>query len=135
MPGEVIVLELSCHQLEHIRVSPRIAVLLNLYEEHLDHYGTMAKYVRAKQNIYAWQREGDILFCSVDVLPGKEIEGAGKESACVPCRGEVISAVMVPEGEKARGAGDIGRERGPLQGQRPAHPGGGHLPVRAAQLL
>lgn len=107
MPGEVIVLELSCHQLEHIQVSPRIAVLLNLYEEHLDHYGTMAKYVRAKQNIYAWQREGDILFCNVDVLPGKEIEGAGKESACVPCRGEIISAVMVPEGEKARGAGDI----------------------------
>lgn len=107
MPGEVIVLELSCHQLEHLTVSPHIAVLLNIYEEHLDHYGTMAKYVRAKQNIYAWQKEDDILFCNVEVLPGKEVEGAGKESAQVPCRAEIISAVMVPEGKKARGVGDI----------------------------
>ena len=57
--GEVIVLELSCHQLEYITVSPHIAVLLNLYEEHLDHYGTMAAYVRAKQNIYAWQYQNN----------------------------------------------------------------------------
>ena len=107
LPGEVIVLELSCHQLEHLKVSPHIAVLLNLYEEHLDHYGTMEKYVRAKQNIYAWQTEDDILFCNVDVMPGRVIAGAGEASACVPCRSEIISAVLVPEGQKATGAGDI----------------------------
>ena len=107
LPGEVIVLELSCHQLEHLKVSPHIAVLLNLYEEHLDHYGTMEKYVRAKQNIYAWQTEDDILVCNVDVMPGRVIAGAGEASACVPCRSEIISAVLVPEGQKATGAGDI----------------------------
>ena len=88
-------------------MSPHIAVLLNLYEEHLDHYGTMEKYVRAKQNIYAWQTEDDILFCNVDVMPGRVIAGAGEASACVPCRSEIISAVLVPEGQKATGAGDI----------------------------
>ena len=102
-------LELSCHQLEHLKVSPHIAVLLNLYEEHLDHYGTMEKYVRAKQNIYAWQTEDDILFCNVDVMPGRVIAGAGEASACVPCRSEIISAVLVPEGQKATGAGGTSR--------------------------
>lgn len=103
----LIVVELSCHQLEYGEVSPHIAVLLNLYEEHLDHYGTMAKYVRAKQNIYAWQKEGDKLFCNVDFLPGKEVEGAGRESGEVPCRGEVISAALLPEGRAACGQADI----------------------------
>lgn len=107
VPGEIIVLELSCHQLEHIQVSPHIAVLLNLYEEHLDHYGTMANYVRAKQNIYAWQKKDDILFCNMEVLPGTVVEGAGEASAAVPCQAEIISAVMVPEGKEARGIGDI----------------------------
>lgn len=105
--GEVIVLELSCHQLEYITVSPHIAVLLNLYEEHLDHYGTMAAYVRAKQNIYAWQEKEDLLFCNMEFLPGHEVEGAGPESAGVPCKGEVISAVLIPEGESPSGRGDI----------------------------
>lgn len=107
VPGEIVVLELSCHQLEYLEVSPHIAVLLNLYEEHLDHYGTMAKYVRAKQNIYAWQEKEDLLFCSTEVLPGRRIEGAGEESAGVPCRAEIISATMVPEGEQPTGRGDI----------------------------
>ena len=33
----VLIYELSCHQLEYVKASPNIAVLLNLYEEHLDH--------------------------------------------------------------------------------------------------
>lgn len=105
--GEVIVLELSCHQLEYLTVSPHISVLLNLYEEHLDHYGTMAAYVRAKQNIYAWQGEEDILFCNMEFLPGMQVPGAGRESADVTCKSEVISAVLIPEGENPTGRGDI----------------------------
>lgn len=65
----IIVCELSCHQLEYMTVSPHIAVMLNLYEEHLDHYGTMEKYAAAKQNIYLNQQADDILFCNSDILP------------------------------------------------------------------
>lgn len=67
----IIVCELSCHQLEYMTVSPHIAVMLNLYEEHLDHYGTMEKYAAAKKNIYLHQLKGDRLFCNYDILPEK----------------------------------------------------------------
>ena len=43
-----VVCELSCHQLEYMTVSPAKAVFLNLFEEHLDHYGTMENYYNAK---------------------------------------------------------------------------------------
>src|SRR5699024_7792288 len=48
-PETLIVYELSCHQLEYISVSPHVAVLLNLFEEHLDHYGTKEAYFNAKR--------------------------------------------------------------------------------------
>lgn len=129
--GEVIVLELSCHQLEYLTVSPHIAVLLNLYEEHLDHYGTMAAYVRAKQNIYAWQDKEDLLFCNMEFLPGREVEGAGADSACVPCKGEVISAVLIPEGESPTGRGDI-----EVAGNAIRYRGSGlHIPEQGISLI
>lgn len=67
----IIVCELSCHQLEYMTVSPNIAVFLNLYEEHLDHYGTMEKYDAAKRNIYLHQTNKDWLFCNYDIKPDK----------------------------------------------------------------
>lgn len=65
----LLVCELSCHQLEYIHVSPHIAVLLNIHEEHLDHYGTMERYVHSKQQIYLHQQPDDLLFCGLEVLP------------------------------------------------------------------
>ena len=55
----IIVFEMSCHQLAHVDVSPHIAVFLNLYEEHLDYYGTLEKYFQAKTNITKYQKSGD----------------------------------------------------------------------------
>lgn len=63
----VIVCELSCHQLEYMTISPEKAVFLNLYEEHLDHYGTMENYYNAKKNIYLHQKEYDCLFINSDI--------------------------------------------------------------------
>lgn len=58
----IIVFEMSSHMLEYMKVSPHIGVFLNIHEEHLDHYGTMEKYVAAKKNIYRNQKEEDICF-------------------------------------------------------------------------
>ena len=60
--NSIIVYELSCHQLEFASVSPHIAILLNLFPEHLDHYGTIENYYNAKRNIYLHQDKNDMLF-------------------------------------------------------------------------
>ena len=64
-----MVCELSCHQLEYMNVSPKYAVFLNLYEEHLDHYGTMERYYSAKKNIYLHQIYSDELVIGMEIIP------------------------------------------------------------------
>ncbi len=64
-----VVFEMSCHQLAKIKVSPHVAVFLNLYEEHLDYYGTFEKYFRAKQNITRFQDEEDYFVVGDQVPP------------------------------------------------------------------
>lgn len=63
----VIVFEMSSHMLEYMKVSPHIGVFLNIHEEHLDHYGTMEKYVAAKKNIYKNQKKEDICFVNAQL--------------------------------------------------------------------
>ena len=65
----VVVCELSCHQLEYMTVSPATAVFLNLYEEHLDHYGTIENYYNAKKNIYLHQLATDTLIINSAIKP------------------------------------------------------------------
>lgn len=56
----VAVIEMSSHQLEFTTASPQVAVLVNIYEEHLDHYRTgFEGYVNAKLNIARHQKSGD----------------------------------------------------------------------------
>lgn len=58
--GKIAVIEMSSHQLEFTRSSPDVAVITNIYEEHLEHYkGGMAGYVGAKLNIVKHQNECD----------------------------------------------------------------------------
>ena len=58
----IIVYEMSCHQLSHLRLSPHVAVFLNLYEDHLDYYGTYENYFNAKKNITLHQSQKDYFF-------------------------------------------------------------------------
>lgn len=61
--GQVAVMELSCHQLEFMRVSPHIAIFTNLYAEHLDHYDGFDGYAAAKLHIAQFQTAEDLLIC------------------------------------------------------------------------
>lgn len=55
----IIVFELSAHQLQFIHRSPHIGILLNVFEEHLDHFGTFESYRDAKFNIIRKMDEHD----------------------------------------------------------------------------
>jgi len=54
------VLELSCHQLDSINYSPHIAILLNIFPEHLDYYQSFELYKNAKFNIITHQNSNDL---------------------------------------------------------------------------
>lgn len=65
-PDTVVVLELSSHQLEYISHAPHIAVFLNLFQEHLDHYYTYQEYQSAKFNIGKYQGASDYFIYNHD---------------------------------------------------------------------
>ena len=46
-PESIVVYELPAHQLEYVHNGPRVGVLLNVFEEHLDHFGTFERYKHA----------------------------------------------------------------------------------------
>ena len=62
----IVVLELSSHALEFVHKSPNIAILLDIYEEHLDHYKSFEKYIEAKFNVAKFQSEDDFLIYNFD---------------------------------------------------------------------
>ena len=49
--NSVFVLELSSYQLAELDVSPDIAVVTNLYRDHIDYHGSLENYWEAKRNI------------------------------------------------------------------------------------
>ncbi len=64
--GVVVVAELSCHQLEVLHRSPHVALILNLFQEHLDHYKDYMAYKMAKMQIALHQQPGDHFFYCTD---------------------------------------------------------------------
>ena len=68
-----IVMELSSHQLLHLNYSPHIAILTNLFEEHLDYYKDVEEYYGAKYNIFLHQQKDDIFIYNLPKKLEKEI--------------------------------------------------------------
>ena len=64
---EVLVMELSSFQLMGTRkFRPKIAVLLNIFNAHLDYHGTKAEYGRAQANIFKNQAKQDYAVVNAD---------------------------------------------------------------------
>jgi UDP-N-acetylmuramoylalanine--D-glutamate ligase len=68
-PETQVVLELSSWQLEALephRMSPAVALMTNIYPDHLDTYDGMEDYAAAKANIFRHQRPGDLAVFNYD---------------------------------------------------------------------
>lgn len=62
----IFVIELSSYMLYDLEIGPDMAVILNLYEEHMDWHGSVQDYHESKWQIAAKQQPGDLLFYNAD---------------------------------------------------------------------
>ena len=63
-PGHLVVLELSSWQLEGLKAikkAPHVAVITNLYPDHLNRYKSLVAYYQSKKEIFHYQTKGDYL--------------------------------------------------------------------------
>ncbi len=101
-PTDVAVLEVSSFQLDHIeRFRPKISVILNITEDHMDRYEhSMEKYAASKARIFENQGPGDVLIYDADD------EWCRKEAARAKCRTIGFSVKTKPQ-EGAFVEGDL----------------------------
>ncbi|OIP57250.1 MAG: UDP-N-acetylmuramoylalanine--D-glutamate ligase [Candidatus Levybacteria bacterium CG2_30_37_29] len=71
-PDSRVVLEMSSFQLQDIKKSPHIAVLLMLVPEHLDYHKDMEEYLEAKRNMLKFQTEKDFAILNIDYPATRE---------------------------------------------------------------
>jgi UDP-N-acetylmuramoylalanine--D-glutamate ligase len=102
-PGRVFVVELSSFQIEGIvTLKPRAAALLNLSEDHLDRYGSMAAYGAAKKRLFLNQDGAGITVLNADDPETVDVE--------TPARKRFFSRrTRVEDGCYLLGKGDDGR--------------------------
>ena len=97
-----VVLELSSWQLEGLaphRISPAVAVMTNIYPDHLNTYSGMEEYAEAKSNIFRYQTSSDIGVFNYDNPWTRRF---GEESP-----GQVWFGSLLREGSFARGSNAI----------------------------
>ena len=93
-----IIVELSAHQLEFIRKAPHISILLNLFEEHLDHYNSYEDYQSAKFNIARCQSAEDyFIYNANDPLIASLLSTKPVKSHCIPFSNELLDAFVIDD--------------------------------------
>lgn len=65
-PKDIMILELSSFQLENIFIQPDLALITNVFPDHLNRHKTMAKYTTIKANIFKNQRVGQVTILNYD---------------------------------------------------------------------
>lgn len=64
--NSIAVIELSSHALEYVKKGTNIGFILDIYEEHLDHYKSLEKYIEAKFNLAKYQTTNDFIIYNYD---------------------------------------------------------------------
>jgi UDP-N-acetylmuramoylalanine--D-glutamate ligase len=71
---DVIVVEVSSYQLEaSYTFHPKVSLILNLTEDHLERHGNMENYARMKARIFQSQNSSDYLVFNLDNAPTRKI--------------------------------------------------------------
>lgn len=65
-PGDTVILELSSFQLQDLKQSPHIAIILGITPDHLDYHENLDEYIEAKRNIVRHQKAGDTAIIDID---------------------------------------------------------------------
>lgn len=100
--GGAIAVEVSSFQLAATRdFRPRVAVMLNIAEDHTDWHGSVEEYVRAKARIFANQTPDDLL------LPNAEDDRVVQVCSRARSRLVPFSASRVPPGGIGVDGGDV----------------------------
>ncbi|MBN2452815.1 MAG: UDP-N-acetylmuramoyl-L-alanine--D-glutamate ligase [Candidatus Omnitrophica bacterium] len=85
-----VVLEVSSAQLERIeRFKPRIAVILNITDDHMDRYKNFYEYFNHKLKIFRNQDEDDILILNYDAENLRRIKGLARSRVLFYAKGAV----------------------------------------------
>ena len=108
---DLVVLELSSFQLwwtRRIGRAPHVALLTNLFPDHLDRHGTLAEYAAAKRLMFEQQKPGDVAVLPADDATAAEhgFVGAG------PARRVFYGAGAA---YRLEGAGLVGPASGPAR--------------------
>ncbi|TSC87414.1 MAG: putative UDP-N-acetylmuramoylalanine--D-glutamate ligase [Microgenomates group bacterium Gr01-1014_7] len=73
--NSVLVYELSSFQLTDLTKSPYIAVITNIYPDHLDWHGSFENYKKAKENITKYQTDTDVIIQHKNPVEAAKIIG------------------------------------------------------------
>ena len=79
-PNDLVVYELSSFQLQDLRISPHVAVVLMTTSEHLDYHKNLFEYLKAKSNITKYQASKDFAVVNLDYENSVKIGKQGKGS-------------------------------------------------------
>lgn len=65
-PEDIVILEMSSFQLMNIDISPNVALVTNLYPDHLNVHRSYEEYQEAKKNIFKYQDENGLVVLNND---------------------------------------------------------------------
>jgi len=85
--ADALVLEISSFQLQTCSsFHPRVGVLLNISENHLDYHVDMREYIEAKFRLFRWQDEGDLAVLGKGLEPlVKRMSIKARQAYVAPC--------------------------------------------------
>jgi UDP-N-acetylmuramoylalanine--D-glutamate ligase len=81
-PHSITILELSSFQLERLPHSPDVAVMLEIFPDHLDHHRSMREYINAKASLANHQTQKDTMFFFAQSAYAKHIAQKSKAKKC-----------------------------------------------------